>query len=174
MSKITLDQRAVMALIETDPDFAIEIKRALVAGVVQRIVEKDTKDIIEHIAPEVIKQLRSKEEFVEHAQRELNRALAEEVQWLHGYSCNAEYAFNSRNKRAFSKAIKSIVHEHLVDVRKQITDKITLAINKHKDEIDATVNRAVEDRIPRYIEARVAEGVRQHLAKITESLNTGE
>ena len=176
--KITLDRVALKSLIDSDPDFELELKAAVITEVGRRFFEKDSDRIIKNADKELFdKALRSfqgEQDLLHLVQRALTAYLTKRDSSYYSsvtLSDDARKTLDSYvamgKERALRDASSRVDAEFTASIQKQVEAKLN--DKEIEERIEKRVNRLVDAEIDR----RVDERFRERLATLGAALVAG-
>ncbi|WP_353645730.1 hypothetical protein [Mesorhizobium sp. WSM2239] len=173
MTTITLNAPALLALIEADPNFYLQVKNHVLAEIGRRMFEKDAKKIIAQTEPELFKQalaaFQRDVDITNTVQFALKAALIpRDRSWYEKpkLSDEAKKLIDEAVSRAKTAAITNAVDPILVEIQKRVQEKIDAM--KIDERIEKRVDRLVEEEIER----RANERFQAQMAKVREAMRT--
>ena len=152
--RITLDRKALFALIEADPEFRTALQASVLAEVARRMFERDSTKIIAAIHPALfhaaVTALREDRIIAKAVQTAIETALVSRTAYGKGPVLSAQ--------------LQSLVHDEVVHQRSQLKAEVAQALGgvvedrlaEMAGDIDATVNRIVGEEIEKVVRTKVA------------------
>lgn len=167
MTTITLDRRAMHALIDSDPDFTLSLKGAVLTEIARKFFEKDVRRIIAAAEPEMFAKalaaLQKDADVAELVRRALTQAVIERPS---GPWSNNTLTAEMRDAvaREVARVQDAAAAKAVADVGRQIEARVLarLAELNTDERIEKRVERLTED----HINKRVDERFRQRLADL--------
>lgn len=160
--RITLDRPALKHLIDADPEFHLELKRALLSEIARKTFEKDFDRVIQEmdkvLFAKAVEAYREDVILTERVQSALRRAMLN-TSWssatLKPEVVKAiEEVVNQHKKRAVMEASSEISHVFDAAVRENIEKRFVP--EQLEERIDKRVDRLVEEEIDRRVKEKFA------------------
>lgn len=170
---IKLDRRAVLQLIEEDPEFKLELQQSVISEVVTKLFEKDVRKILEVGDKALLKQIADAAaengDIMAAIQKQVEGMLALRTTagyWSKSIKVSAEVQALIDEAVANAKAtINARINGELTDAAKQAVET-ALAENTLDERIEKRTKRLLDEEINR----RVDTEVRARLAKIAQGI----
>ena len=169
---IRLDASALSALIEADPDFKLELQRAVVAEVIKKVYLKDFKVVVEALAPQIVKDLIKESKADADVRREIEDRLKATVQSIRAGT------YSYQTTRTLPAETKQLIAEQVTDLIKAEIGERVGTVESLSQRLMETLTARLEDTAERWvgsqvdgqIKARIEAGVRDRIAAITSGL----
>lgn len=164
---ITLDRRALLALINSDPEFALSLKKAVLSTIAERFFEKDVNRIVAAVEPVMFAKALATLQADEDGVALVRRALREAViirpgAWGTGVKLNDDMLqlVTEEVARLRNRAIEAAV----ANVGKEIQDRVEKALVELS--LDDRIERRVARLTDEYVNAEVKKRFDQRLAAL--------
>ena len=159
MIKISLDSNALSALIEKDPAFELELKRAVIANIVDRHV-KGSNEMIKAALIEATKE----------ALPDVKFALREYVSSISYPGWNrTQVILSDQVRRALIAAVDKEVSDTWENIRKSQMDVVNQRMKDMEKHISERVDKEMEKYEDAEVQRRVMEKVKQAMSKLNLS-----
>ncbi|RWH50271.1 MAG: hypothetical protein EOQ80_04685 [Mesorhizobium sp.] len=156
MTTITFNRPALFALIDADPEFALQLKNNVIAEVGRRFFEKDAKRVIAAAEPELfaqaLKSIQDDKDMTIMIQRALASAVTVKTsEWY------AKREMSPEVKKVIDTAVEDIKRRAIADASMQVGNAYSEAIQKAVDAKLATTNvdELIEKRVNRLLEVEI-------------------
>lgn len=166
---ITLDRNALKMLIDSDPEFSVSLKGAVLGQIGLRYFEKDVRRIIAAAEPEMFAKALSALQQDEDARAILKKTLTEAVVQRTD-SWTGTVSLTEKVKQMIADEVSRIrdkaVHDAIATVNADIADRVHkhLADLNSDDRIERRVSRLTDD----YINGEVKRRFDQRLAELAK------
>jgi len=171
---IRLDAQALSSLVANDPDFRLELQRAVVAEVVRKIVFKDMPDALQTIAPklagEVISGLRDDAHMSAKLQKEVGEAFKVWKSTSASWSHTGKYVLSAEMQKQVSEAVTDLKREAVGAAETAFNAELAIALEARKADYLAYVDRKMNEVVGKAIAAKIEAGVAERLAAIKAGL----
>lgn len=168
---ISLNRAALFALIDADPEFALDLKKSVVAEVGRRFFEKDAKRVIAAAEPELFAQaLKAVQDDVDlsiRIQAALRAALTHrDSTWLSRTKISAD------TQKAIDEAVEETKRQVVMDASMKIGNAYGEAIQKAVDSkltvsnVDELIERRVNNLVTKEVDRLAEEKFQQRMADI--------
>lgn len=168
---ISLNRTALFALIDADPEFALDLKKSVVAEVGRRFFEKDAKRVIAAAEPELFAQaLKAVQDDVDlsiRIQAALRSALTyRDISWL------AKSKLSPDTQKVLDEAVAEEKRKVVVEATLKISTAFSATINAEVEKrlADPNISELIEKRVNRLVteevDKRAEEKFQQRMADI--------
>lgn len=174
--KITLDRVALKELIDTDPNFELELKAAVISEVGRRFFEKDSVRIIKEADKELFDQaLRSfqgEQDILLLVQQALTAYLTKRDS-----SYYSSVSLSTEARQTLDRYVELGIERVLRDASGKVEAAFTASIQKQLDlklndkEIEERIEKRVNRLVDAEIDRRVNEKVAERLAQLSEAMH---
>ncbi|RWN60185.1 hypothetical protein [Mesorhizobium sp.] len=156
MTTITLNRTALKALIDADPEFALQLKNNVIAEVGRRFFEKDAKRVIAAAEPELfakaLNSLQQEKDLTILVQKALDAAVTvKDRDWY------ARVRLSDEVQKLIVEAVERTKQRAIQDATMQVGNAYSEAIQKAVDAKLATTNvdELIEKRVNRLVEVEI-------------------
>jgi len=167
MTTITLDRRALKALIDADPDFQLQIKNNVIAEVGRRMFEKDAKKIIAQAQPELFAEAL----IAFQANVDINTMVAlalKEHLTVRDSNWYGRVKLSDETKKLIDAAVDKAKHAAITAAVAPIDAEIQKRIQQRLDamKIDERIEKRVDRLVEEEIERRAHEKFKERWAAV--------
>lgn len=161
---IQLSTPAVRRLIEEDPEFKLELQRAVVSEIVKKTFLHDAAKIMCEINSELVETLKKDSAFVGELQRRLDRAIRD-------MSIRASVTPSNETKERFDQMLEPMIQQAIDKVKQSVQGRINEAAQKAgatiEERIEARVDMITDQMINVEVKRRLQERMQQAFALLT-------
>jgi len=170
--KITLDTNALKYLMDSDPQFVVEVKRNITAGLIRAVAERDAPEIVNQIAPELMAELKKDTTLGFTIREIIERAAKEMISYVRTYNGEPIFKPTDKTRTQIARALQPVIQDATLDLERKAVAAANLRIADMAERItktvDERVDRAIDTQLEYEINKRVAERLSQALAIAAE------
>lgn len=163
---LKLDAPALRALIEDDPEFKLELQRAVTAEVVRNTLLKDAAPIADRLVPEAvslaIEDSLMAEEFTKQLRDKISKFTHFEDR-RQFFPRNSAAVLTSDAKARVQVAVGKVADEYLNQQSEGLKSYIETMFAQREARIKAEVERQMQSQVDRYFEREVSAEVTRRL-----------
>ncbi|MEQ1950897.1 hypothetical protein [Mesorhizobium sp. CN2-181] len=171
MTTISLDRKALHSLLDADPDFALDLKKNVLAEVGRRFFEKDAKRVIAAAEPELfaqaLKGVQNDHELMEQIKKALSTSIVtKDTNYYNRLKLTDEVMklINDQVIMMKNRAIQSALDAVTMDIAGRIQEAVTKSLEVVS--IDERIQKRVDRLTEEYIKSRAEELFKARMADI--------
>lgn len=166
MTTITLDRRALRQLIESDPEFKLSLKGAVLSEIGARYFEKDLRRLVAAAEPEMFAKALAALQQDEDVSAAVGRALSEAVVKRDSWHWSGTLTDSMR--KLIADEVKRVVDRTVSDAVTTYGAEIADRVHRHLQglSVDDRVERRVARLTDEYVNARVKAEFDRRVAEL--------
>lgn len=170
---IRLSAPAVRAMMDTDPEFKLELQRCVIAEVLKNSLLDNYRGLANEVAPAAMEELKrtlaNRDDFVEAIDAKL-KGMTEYVR-SQGYSYPSTKKLTAENQEAVNKAVDEIIRSQVAAAQAKAQKMINDQVDQIVSSVEAKLPRTIEAMINVQVNDRIKAGVQKRLDEIAAKVN---